>query len=134
MKKFVRLSAEIRKLEIFCYQAVKKPDEIEDKVQDYLKNYPHLRNPACIDMLRETVKLWFRIKKIEKAIDACEDNPMEMAKMIRQVNAMSKQWVMMLCNLGLTFTRQQYISKGKTAVLPPIEKLKQLSKEASERE
>ena len=55
----------IESIQTFCWNATEE-DDLDDKVKEYLKAYPHLRNPATIDILRETIITWQNIQKLEK--------------------------------------------------------------------
>jgi len=99
---------------------------VDKKISEYLKAYPHLRNPATIDLLRQTVKTWQRMQMLEELLDQTK-NIREKAKLAFKINSLTKTWLTMLGNLGITFTRQQYKS-SKKRVQPPMERLKMLKK------
>lgn len=115
----------LESLTLLCWNATEQ-DELEQKVQEYLKTYPHLRNPATIDVLYETVKMWLRVQELERLLTQCSD-PVEARKLMNSIKQMTMAWLTMLGNLGITFTRQQYKSKRRT-VQPPMERLKMLQK------
>jgi len=98
----------------------------DKKVKEYLDAYPHLRNPATIDLLRQTVKTWERIQILEELQEKCENSKDKM-QIIFKINSLTKTWLTMLGNLGITFTRQQYKS-SKKKVQPPLERLKMLNR------
>ena len=113
----------LEKLELLCWSCTN--EDVEKKIQDYLKNYPHLRTPACVDLLRQAMKTWQRIQHLEEMVDNTED-PREKASLIARIDRLNHTWLQMLANLGVTFTKQQYISKKAALVTPPIEMLKRL--------
>jgi len=115
----------IKKVELFCW-STKPNDNIKEKVDEYLKAYPHIRNPASIDLLEQAVKQWFRIQKAEEMLEK-SDNYKEKKSLMIRIEQMTKIWMTMITNLGLSFTKQQYISKKSSKVMPPLEKLKQLT-------
>ena len=114
---------EISKL---CF-ATKEESEIDAKVEDYAKNYPHLRNPASIDMLRQAVKTWLRIRDLEKLLGDAESSR-DKAMILNRIDRMTKTWMSMMSNLGLSFTKQQYIKQKHDVIQPPIERLRMLRK------
>ena len=115
-----KLRETLQSLELLCWNAT------EDKIEEYLKSYPHLRNPATIDLLRQTIKTWERIQMLETLLEAAQDSKQKQ-QLIFKINSLTKTWLTMLGNLGITFTRQQYKS-SKKRVQPPIERLEMLKK------
>jgi len=120
-----KLKNELRKIELLCW-STKREDQIKEKVDQYLKAYPHIRNPASIDLLERAIKQWFRIQKAEEMLEKTDDFKERTSLMIR-IEQMTKIWMTMITNLGLSFTKQQYISKKSSKVVPPLEKLKELT-------
>lgn len=117
----------LESLTLLCWET-KDKDEINEKVQAYVKAYPHLHNPASMDLLRECVKLWFRVQEIEKRLDDTQDAK-EYRLLTSQLEKLTRTWLAMLSSLGLGFTKQQYISKKKGGqAQPPVEVLKELMK------
>lgn len=114
-------------IEHLCF-ATKTVDEVEEKVQEYLKNYPHLKNPACIDLLYECVRTWLRIRKLEELEKKATDVS-DMLALNKQIGTLTKTWLQMLGNLGVTFTKQAYIQKKNKFVQPPMERLEMLKRE-----
>jgi len=102
-------------------------DEIDEKIEEYLKNYPHLKNPACIDLLRECVKTWFRIKKLEE-LEKKTESLSDSLEVSKQIEKLARTWLQMLASLGLTFTKQAYIKKKTDVVQPPLERLEMLKR------
>lgn len=122
----------LESLTVFCWNTTEE-DVLEEKVQEYLRNYPHLRNPATIDLLYETVKMWQRIQRLESIMEKMEaHDPIEASKMMAKIKNMTMAWVRMLGNLGISFTRQQYKTKKKM-VQPPVERLKMLKPNQKEK-
>ena len=115
----------LKKLKLFCQSCTN--EDVEDKIQEYLKSYPHLRTPACVDLLRQAVKTWQRIQHLEELVDQTE-NPKEKALLISRIDRLNHTWLQMLANLGVTFTKQQYISKKAPLVNPPEEMFKMLKR------
>lgn len=115
----------LESIQLLCWNTT-EADPIEDKVQEYLRSYPHLRTPATIDLLRQTIKQWQRIQQLEQILKQTDD-PKEQAHLIFRLNQLQKTWLTMLGNLGITYTRQQYKS-SKKRVQPPLERLKMLKK------
>lgn len=126
-----RLRNEIRKIELLCWSTSK--DRYTEKIDQYLKAYPHINNPASKDLLRQAVKQWYRIEEAEEMLKKCENNTQKNRLMIR-IEKMTRIWMSMITNLGLSFTKQQYISKRKTRVMPPLDRLKNLTKEGKKLE
>lgn len=114
----------INEIQILCWETDTE-DQIEKKVQDYLKEYPHLHNPACIDLLNECVKTWFRIREIEKMLEVCETEKVKL-QLLTKLEKTTDTWMRMLGNLGISFTRQQYKAVKPTKVQPPYDRLKML--------
>lgn len=113
-------------LEILCFETAKEPvDKVEAKLQEYIKNYPHLRNPASLDLLRMTVQLWFRIQATESELEKCDD-PAQKRKISKDLDSMVPKWMRMIADLGLSWTKKQYLFKDSTKVVAPIERLKML--------
>jgi len=100
-------------------------EDLEDKVQEWLREYPHLRKPATIDLLRQTIKTWQRIQMLEALLK--EADTKSKVQIIFKINGLTKTWLTMLGNLGITFTRQQYKS-SKKRVQPPLKKLEMLKR------
>jgi len=95
-------------------------------MQEYLKAYPHLRNPATIDLLRLAIKTWFRIQDLEKDLENAE-NTEQRLRLNARIDRLQRTWMSMLGNLAVSFTRIQY--KGtKKRVQPPIDRLKMLKR------
>jgi len=117
------LKETLESISLLCWNTSTE-DEVEEKVQEYLKHYPHLHNPACIDLLRETVRTWLRIRQLERQLEV-ETDPENARLIISRINAVQRIWLQMLGNLGITYTKQQYI-KRKERVQPPLERLKML--------
>ena len=115
-----------------CF-ATKEEDEIDAKLQDYTKNYPHLRNPASIDMLRQAVKTWIRIRDLERLLKEAE-SAHDKAMILNRIDKMTKTWMSMMGNLGLAFTKQQYIKQKHDTIQPPIERLRMLNKKEKDTE
>lgn len=125
------LKEALESLTLLCW-STKKESEINRKVKQYSTAFPHLHNPASMDLLKECVKLWFRIQDIEKRLDETKDAK-EYRLLTTQIEKLTRTWLAMLANLGLGFTKQQYISKKKGGqTQPPIEVLKELMKEKKE--
>ena len=120
------LSETLLSIEHLCF-ATKTVDEIDEKIEEYLKNYPHLKNPACIDLLKECVKTWHRIKKLEELENKTEDTN-EYLALSKQIEKLTRVWLQMLASLGLTFTKQAYIKKKTDVVQPPFERLEMLTR------
>ena len=114
----------LESLELCCWNATE--DELEEKVQEWLKNYPHLRDPATIDVLRQAIKTWHRIQRLEELLKQLDD-PKEEAKLISRIDRLTRTWMTMLGNLAVTYTRVQYKSDAKR-VQPPLERLAMLTK------
>jgi len=115
----------LKKLKLFCQSCTN--EDIENKIQEYLKNYPHLRTPAGVDLLRQCVKTWQRIQQLEEIVDNTE-NPREKATLITRIDRLKHTWLQMLSSLGTTWTKQQYISKKAPLVNPPEEMFKMLKR------
>lgn len=121
------LKETLESLTLLCWET-KSEDEVEAKVKAYVTAYPHLHNPASMDLLRECMKLWIRIQKVEQRLDK-EENSKEYRLLNVQLDKLTRTWLAMLSNLGLGFTKQQYISKKKGGqTQPPVEALKELMK------
>lgn len=115
----------LESLTLLCWETEKESD-IEKKINEYATAFPHLHNPASMDLLRECVKLWFRIQDMEKLLDVAQ-NAKEYRLLNTQLEKLTRTWLAMLANLGLGFTKQQYISKKKGGqAQPPVEVLKEL--------
>jgi len=120
-----KLRENLESLTALCWSTTNE-DEIEQKVKIYTKAYPHLHNPASMDLLRECMKLWIRIQKVEQRLDQ-EENSKEFRLLNVQLDKLTRTWLAMLSSLGLGFTKQQYISKKKGGqAQPPVEELKEL--------
>lgn len=121
------LQNQIANVELLCFETTVEtpPDQVETKIQEYMKNYPHLRNPASIDLLRMTVQLWCRIQKAEVELGECTDPKMKL-KLGTSLDNMVVKWMKMIGDLGLTFTKQQYIKQKSNTVVSPLERLKTL--------
>lgn len=116
-------------IQLLCWNATE--DDIEDKVQEWLKDYPHLRRPATIDLLRQAIKTWFRIVRLEERLKQAK-TPKEEDALLDRIRQTQRMWLSMLGNLGISFTRQQYKS-AKRRVQPPIERLKMLKKKGKKK-
>jgi hypothetical protein len=112
-----------------CF-ATKEESEIDEKIEDYLKTSPHLRTPAGIDMLRQAVKTWLRIRDLEKLLEKA-DEMRDKTMILNRIDRMTKTWMTMMANLGLAFTKQQYIKQKHDTVQPPIERLRMLKKKGA---
>jgi len=121
----------LTKLELLCWQSTTEK-EAEDKIQEYLKNYPHLRNPACIDLLRQAVKTWQKIQYLEGLWEKTEDEKQK-TKMSDKIEKLTRTWIQMIANLGLSFTKQQFISKKAPLVNPPEEMFKMLKRKEKDK-
>jgi len=118
------LRENLESLELLCWNATE--DTIEDKIQDYLKSYPHLKTPATIDLLRQAMKMWFRIQKLEE-LEKKTTDPAQTLVLITKIDKLNRTWMSMLGNLGVSFTRIQYKGSKKT-VRPPMDKLRMLGR------
>lgn len=108
-----------------CY-ATKVETDIEKKMTEYLNAYPHLKSPASIDMLRQAMNTWLKIKKLEemeKDVETFRDK----LTLATKIDVLTKTWTTMMANLGLAYTKQQYITKKREPQLP-IERLKMLQR------
>lgn len=119
-----KLRETLESLTVLCWNAT--PEDKKNKVQEYLKSYPHLRNPATVDLLHQAVGVWFRIKMVEERLDNATD-PKEQDVLLERITKLQRLWLQMLGNLGISFTRVQYKGK-KRVVQPPIERLEMLQK------
>jgi len=121
------LKEKLQSLTLLCWETEKESD-INRKVKEYATAFPHLHNPPSMDLLRECVKVWFRVQDMEKRLEKIEDAK-EYRLLSKRVEKLTRMWMAMLGNLGLSWTKQQYISK-KTGgqKQPPVEVLKELMK------
>jgi len=117
---------EISKL---CF-ATKEESEIDQKIEEYLKTSPHLRNPAGIDMLRQMVKTWIRIRDLENLMEKA-DSVRDKSMILNRIDKMTRTWMSMMANLGLAWTKRQYIKQTHDTVQPPIERLRMLKKKGA---
>jgi len=121
------LKEALESLTLLCWETTSE-DEIEKKVKAYTKAYPHLHNPASMDLLRQAMKVWFRIQDMEKRLEGAESLK-DYRLLSHQLDKLTRTWLAMLSSLGLGFTKQQYISKKKGGqTQPPVEVLKELMK------
>jgi hypothetical protein len=118
---------EISKL---CF-ATKEESEIDKKIEEYLQTSPHLRTPAGIDMLRQAVKTWIRIRDLEKLLERA-DSVRDKSMILNRIDRMTKTWMNMMSNLGLAWTKRQYIKQEHDKVQPPIERLRMLKKKGAD--
>jgi len=109
-----------------CY-ATEVETDIEKKMDEYLKAYPHLKTPASIDMLRQAMNTWLKIKKLEE-LEKKAEFIKEKVVIIDKINTLTKTWTTMMANLGLAYTKQQYINRKNQQTQAPIERLRMLQR------
>ena len=124
MKNTNGLRETLEKLSLFRWQSTTEK-EAEEKIEEYLKSYPHLRNPACIDLLREAVHIWQQIRHLE-TLQSQAVGVKEQAMIINKIERLTRTWIQMIANLGLSFTKQPYIGKKTQPVRPPEELFKMM--------
>jgi len=109
-----------------CY-ATEVETDIEKKITEYLNAYPHLKTPASIDMLRQAMNMWLKIKKLEE-LEKKAEFIKEKVVIIDKINTLTKTWTTMMANLGLAYTKQQYINRKNQQTQAPIERLRMLQR------
>jgi len=109
-----------------CY-ATEVETDIEKKITEYLNAYPHLKTPASIDMLRQAMNTWLKIKKLEE-LEKKAEFIKEKVVIIDKINTLTKTWTTMMANLGLAYTKQQYINRKNQQTQAPIERLRMLQR------
>ena len=119
-----KIKENLEKLSLLCWQSTTEK-EAEEKIEEYLKSYPHLRNPACIDLLREAVHIWQQIRHLE-ALQSQAEGVKEQAMIINKIERLTRTWIQMIANLGLSYTKQPYIGKKTQPVSPPEELFKMM--------
>jgi len=120
----------IEKIALMCF-ATKEESEIDKKIDEYVKSFPHLRNPASMDMLRQAIKSWVRIRDLERLLPET-DTYREKLQLMKRIDDLTKIWMTMMSDLGLAFTKQQYIKQKNSPIQLPIERLKMLQKKGKE--
>lgn len=121
----------LESLTTFCWETTEE-GQINQKVKEYLKNYPHLHSAAGMDLLQQIAKTWLRIRELEEMMKKTEDLKLR-SMLFGRIERMTRTWLAMLANAGVTFTKQQYISKKKGGqTTPPVEELKKLLKKKKE--